>query len=131
MCAWRSAAWFRKAELRRFLTFLVVGSVNTLVGYGFFAGLILLGLPTAAAAIVGTILAVLFNFLSTGTVVFRNRTGRALPRFIAVYAVQMGLNVAALHALESVGVQPLMAGALLLPPLAVFTYWAMRRFVFN
>lgn len=125
------AAWLRAGELRRFLTFLVIGGLNTLVGYGIFAALILAGLPTPAAVILGTILGVLFNFLSTGGVVFRNRAGRLLPRFLAVYAVQMGLNVAALTALERAGLHPLIAGALVLPPLVVFTYLSMRRFVFN
>jgi putative flippase GtrA len=119
------------AELRRFLTFLLVGGLNAAVGYGIFATLILLGLPTPAAVILGTIIAVLFNFLSTGTLVFRSSTPGLLPRFLAVYAVQMGLNVASMEALERVGLHPLVAGALLLPPLAIFTYLAMRRFVYS
>ena len=122
--------WWRDPEFRRFLIFLIVGGVNTLVGYGIFAALILLGLPTAAAVVLGTVLGVLFNFLSTGSVVFRNSAGNLLPRFLAVYAVQMGLNLVALTALERAGIHPLVGGALLLPPLAIFSYIAMRRFVF-
>lgn len=125
------AAWLRDPEFRRFFKFLVVGGLNTLVGYGLFAALILLGLPTAAAAIVGTVLGLLFNFVSTGGVVFKNRAGRLLPRFVAVYVVQIGINVAALHALETAGLHPLIAGALVLPPLAIFTYFMLRRFVFR
>jgi putative flippase GtrA len=125
------AAWLRDPELRRFATFLVVGGLNTLVGYAIFAALILMGLSTAVAAIVGTILGVLFNFFSTGGVVFKNQAARLLPRFIAVYVVQMALNVAALRALESAGLHALVAGALVLPPLAVFTYFALRHFVFR
>jgi putative flippase GtrA len=119
------------AELRRFLRFLAVGGLNALVGYAIFAALILLGLPSPAAVVLGTVLGVLFNFLSTGTLVFRDRTAGRLPRFLAVYAAQMGLNIAALKALERAGLHPLLAGALLLPPLAVFTYLAMRRFVYS
>jgi putative flippase GtrA len=119
------------AEARRFLTFLVVGGINTLVGYSIYAALILLGVPTAAAAIIGTILSVLFNFVSTGGVVFKNQAARLLPRFVAVYIVQMGLNVAALHVLVRAGLHPLVAGAVVLPPLAVYTYFALRRFVFR
>lgn len=124
-------AWLRDPELRRFAAFLIVGGVNTLVGYGLFAALILLGLPTPAAAILGTILGLLFNFLSTGGLVFKKRSGQLLPRFIGVYVVQMGLNVAALRALEGAGLHPLVAGALVLPPLAIFTYFALKRFVFR
>jgi putative flippase GtrA len=125
------SAWLRGGEARRFMAFLAVGGLNTLIGYAIFAALILLGLPTAAAAIVGTILGVLFNFFSTGGIVFKNRAARLLPRFVGVYVVQMALNVAALHALETEGLHALVAGALVLPPLAVFTYFALRRFVFR
>lgn len=125
------AEWLRNGELRRFLTFLAVGGLNTLVGYAIFAGLILLGVFVPAAVVISTILGILFNFLSTGRLVFGSRRGSLLPRFIAVYAVQMGLNIGAINALERVGVGPLVAGALVLPPLAIFTYLAMRRFVFT
>jgi putative flippase GtrA len=87
--------------------------------------------PTPAAVILGTILGLLFNFLSTGGVVFKNRAARLLPRFVAVYVVQMGLSVTALHLLERAGMHPLVAGAFILPPLAVFTYFALRHFVFR
>ncbi|HEX8534124.1 MAG TPA: GtrA family protein [Allosphingosinicella sp.] len=122
--------WLHNAELRRFVRFLFVGGLNTLVGYAIFAALILIGLSVTAAVIVGTVLGVLFNFVSTGRIVFGSKAGRLLPRFIAVYVVQMGLSIAALHALERAGIEPLIAGALVLPLLAVFTYFAMRRFVF-
>ena len=125
------AAWLRKPELRRFIRFLFVGGLNTLVGYLIFAALIMIGLPTTAAVVTGTILGVLFNFFSTGAVVFRNASGRLLPRFLAVYAVQMGLNIGAMTGLEEAGVHPLIGGAIVLPPLAVFTYFAMRKFVFS
>jgi putative flippase GtrA len=113
------------------MKFLIVGGINTLFGYGLFAALILLGLPTPLAVVVGTILGLLFNFISTGGIVFKNRASRLLPRFIAVYVVQMGISVAALHVLETGGFHPLVAGALVLPPLAIFTYLALRRFVFR
>jgi putative flippase GtrA len=125
------AVWLGNPELRRFATFLVVGGLNTLIGYAIFAGLILVGLSTAPAVVLGTVLGVLFNFVSTGGVVFRNRAARLLPRFVAVYAVQMGLNITAIEGLAQLGAGPLVAGAITLPPLAVFTYFAMKRFVFN
>jgi putative flippase GtrA len=125
------SAWLGNPELRRFATFLVVGGLNTLVGYAIYAALILLGLPSPAAVVLGTIFGVLFNFFSTGRVVFKTLSGKLLPRFLGVYAVQMGLNIAAITLLERFGVGPLLAGALVLPPLAIFSYLAMRRFVFS
>lgn len=122
--------WWRDPEFRRFIRFLVVGGLNTLVGYLIYATLILIGLPTPAAIVLATILGVLFNYLSTGGIVFRDRTGR-LWRFAAVYVVQMGLNIAAVTALERAGLHPLVAGFFVLPVLVVFTFLAMRRFVFS
>jgi len=123
-------AWPGDPEFKRFVMFLIVGGLNTLVGYGIYASLILIGLPAAAAIVVGTVLGVLFNYFSTGGIVFRGRAGR-LPRFIAVYAVQMGLNVAGVTALQRAGFNPLIAGFFVLPFLVVFTFLAMRRFVFS
>ena len=124
-------AWLRDPEVRRFVTFLAVGGVNTVVGYGIFAVLILFGLSPSEAVIVGTVLGVLFNFASTGSLVFKSRAGWRLPRFVAVYCVQAALGIAGLHLLAGAGVPTLVAGAVMLPLLAVFTYFAMRRFVYS
>lgn len=123
--------WWRDPEFWRFVRFLAVGGLNTAVGYLIFTALILLGLPTTAAIVTGTVLGVLFNYFSTGGLVFRDRAGGRLPRFVAVYLVQMGINIAAMSALEHAGLHPLVAGAMVLPWLAVFTFLAMRWFVFR
>jgi putative flippase GtrA len=124
------SAWLRDPEFRRFIRFLFVGGLNTMVGYLIFAALILIGLPTPAAIVLATVLGVLFNYLSTGGIVFSDRSGR-LWRFVAVYVVQTGLNIAGVTALERAGVHPLIGGFVVLPFLVVFTFLAMRRFVFT
>jgi putative flippase GtrA len=121
---------FRDPEVRRFIRFLVVGGLNTLVGYLIFAALILIGVPTPAAIVLATVLGVLFNYLSTGAIVFRDRAGR-LWRFAAVYCVQMALNIAGVTFLERAGLHPLIGGFVVLPVLVVLTFLAMRRFVFT
>jgi putative flippase GtrA len=118
-------------ELRRFAAFLVVGLLNTVVGYLLFALLSLAGLAPTKAVIGATILGALFNFQSIGRLVFGQGGRRLLPRFLAVYAGQCALNILALRALATIGLPPLVAEALVLPPLAVLTYLAMRQFVFG
>lgn len=125
------SGWLQNADVRRFITFLLVGGLNTVVGYAIFAALILLGLSTPAAVVLGTTLSVVFNFYSTGGLVFRNRSGNLLPRFVGVYVVQMGLGVVLLTALERAGLHPLVGALVAMPLLAVFTYLAMRRFVYS
>jgi putative flippase GtrA len=118
-------------ELSRFVRFLLVGGLNTVVGYSLFAGFILLGANSLAALTGATVLGILFNFASTGRLVFGGGNARLLPPFLAVYGAQFLLNWAALNMLERAGLSPLLAQLLLLPPLAVATFLMMRRFVFR
>jgi putative flippase GtrA len=125
------AALLRQPEGRRFFVFLLVGGLNTAVGYGLFAAFIFLGADTSLALAAATILGVLFNFKSIGRLVFESGNVRLLPRFVGIYAVQFGINLAALKALESTGASPLLAQLLILPPLAVASFIMMRHFVFR
>jgi putative flippase GtrA len=120
----------RKAEVRRLFAFFVVGGINMLVGYALFAAFILVGLGTTLALLCATVIGVLFNYRTTGKLVFRS--DRAVFRlFIIVYIAQFATNWLALKALAAAGVGPLPAQLIVLLPLAVATYAAMRSWVFN
>ena len=54
----------------RFVRFLLVDVINTLFGYFSFATLIIIGLDYKLAALLATIQGVLFNFQTTGRLVF-------------------------------------------------------------
>jgi putative flippase GtrA len=120
----------RASEAGRFLLFLAVGGLNTLVGYVFFLALHALGLPPTPAVVGATILGVAFNYLSTGRIVFASGGVNRLPRFLAVYAVQCAANLLMLHALLALGLSVLFAEAIVMAVLAVATYVAMKKFVF-
>ena len=115
----------------RFLRFLAVGVVNTLVGYILFAALIALGAPPLSAVMAATALGALFNFGSIGHLVFRNTDIALLPRFLGVYAGQCAVNSGLLMMLGVLGLGPLLAQLLLVPWLAVGTYLAMRYLVYR
>lgn len=120
----------RSSETGRFLLFLAVGGMNTLVGYGFFVAFHLLGLSPTLSIICATVLGVVFNFLSTGRIVFASQQINPLPRFLGVYVVQCTANVLMLNALIDAGVTILLAEAIVMAVLAVATYFAMKKFVF-
>lgn len=113
---------------RRFISFLFAGGVNTLFGYAVFSALVLLGLIPHVALIGSTVAGVLFNFLTTSAV-FQSRDPRLLPRFLAVYAAMLGLNMILLEIAMRAGLGPLLAQAIVLP-IFTLTFLAMRRFVF-
>lgn len=125
-----AASLHDRPELAQFVRFLAVGVLNTAFGYLIFAALTLIGVSPGAAVVGGTILGVLFNFQSTGRLVFGASGGRLLPRFAAVYAVQALADIGLLHLALAHGVPVLIAQAVLLPPLVVITFFVMRRYVF-
>lgn len=113
------------------MLFLVVGGLNTLVGYSLFAIFILVGVSTAVALGAATVLGVLFNFFSFDRMVFRSGEVRRLPRFILFYCVQFVVNLALLRGLGQLGLGPILAQMLILPILSVASFLAMRRLVFQ
>jgi putative flippase GtrA len=118
-------------ELRRFIRFLAVGVLNTVIGYACYAGFILLKSPLWLAVAGSTILGVFFNFMSYGNLVFGGAEGRILPRFILFYLALGCVNFMLLRSLIWVGIPALPSQALLLPILVATAYFGMRRFVFG
>ncbi|MBC1196654.1 GtrA family protein [Microcystis aeruginosa BLCCF158] len=121
----------------RFVRFLLVGVINTLFGYFSFATLILIGLDYKLAALLATILGVLFNFQTTGRLVFGSKNNKLIFRFVLVYVVTFLLNVEVLRIVDAIDIgieqktKMLIAGAILLLPMAVISFILMKLFVFR
>jgi putative flippase GtrA len=118
-------------ETRRFVRFLLVGLLNTAVGYSIFAALTLSGLGIVPATLGATVMGALFNFKSIGSLVFGSTRAKLLPRFLAVYVLQCGANIGALSVFQAAGVSLLIAEAIILPVLAVAGFLLMRHWVFH
>lgn len=114
----------------RFIRFLVVGVLNTVFGYTVFAVFILLGLHYAVAALLSTICGVLFNFQTTGRLVFGSRDNSLLVRFFGVYAITYMLGVLYLRVSTAYQWNILIAAAVMMPPMAILSYTLNRLFVF-
>ncbi|MCC3245814.1 GtrA family protein [Methylocystis sp. WRRC1] len=115
----------------RFARFLVVGVINTIFGYGVFFILLRMGLAPTAALAVSTSLGVLFNFLTTGRIVFANSDATRLWRFVAVYGLVFIFNAACLEGALAIGAGAALAQALLLAPCVALSYFLNRTLVFN
>jgi len=115
----------------QFSRFLMIGCLNTAVGYGLFAAFISLGLPSALALLIATVIGVLFNYWSTGRLVFARRTSSRLWLFVLCYAVIYVVNTAALLGLERMSVPVLLAQALLSPPIVGLAFLLNKYFVFS
>lgn len=121
----------RTETIRLLLRFLAVGVLNTLFGYGFFALFVFAGVHYALALLLATIVGVLFNFKSTGALVFKSHDNKLIFRFVAVYAVLYGVNVTLLKLLLLVGTGPYFGGGVLIVPMALLAFILNKRFVFK
>lgn len=119
-----AALWDRLPPVaRRFGKFLVVGVVNTLVGYLLYAFfLMIVGLQPHLALTVSFWLGVLWNYFSTARFVFGSRGFWRLPGYVACYLAVYLINLAALRRALEAGWHPLLAQAVLTPLAAVLTF---------
>jgi putative flippase GtrA len=125
---------FVQAALRgdiRLVRFLLVGGLNTLFGYGVFALMLWFGLHYSASSAIATVMGILFNFKSTGRLVFKSSGNSRIARFILVYIIVYGVNVASLALLLRVGIGAYAGGLLLILPLALLAYSLNANFVFR
>jgi putative flippase GtrA len=122
---------FRDLLQSKFLRFLFVAGLNTLVGYGIFAVLVLAGLHYSVAGAISTILGVLFNFKSYGLLVFNSHDNWKIFRFVAVYAVTYSVNLGLLWLAERNGISVLLAAAVTLLPMAFFSFLLNRALVYG
>jgi putative flippase GtrA len=125
-----AAAALSRVPGRRFVTYLLVGGLNTVFGYGAFAVLFVAGLHYAAAAALATVLGVLFNFQTTGRIVFKSRDPSLLFRFVGVYGVMYVVNVGALRLLQGKA-EVLLVQACLVLPMAALSFVLHQRFTFG
>jgi putative flippase GtrA len=114
-----------------FFRFVMVGLLNTLVGYGFFALFIGLHADYKMAILLATILGALFNFKSTGQIVFDNRKNRLIFKFVFVYGIVYVANLYAVKVLLIQGVNVLFSQALALPLVVVLSFFLQKKFVFR
>lgn len=121
----------RKIWSVRFFRFLFVGGLNTLFGYLIYSILILLNVHYAIASFISTIIGILFNFFTTGKIVFQNSDLKLLIRFFGVYGVTYLVNLFFLKIFNSNSINMLIAGAVMVVPMAILSYSLNKRFVFK
>ena len=116
---------------RQFMTFILVGILNTMFGYAVYAFFIFLHLHYSLAVLLATIIGVLFNFKTIGHFVFKNASNALLYRFVGVYAITYLLNVAGLKGCDLYHINMYLAGFIVAGPVAVVAFVLQRTFVFR
>lgn len=116
----------------QFIKFLFVGGLNTLFGYSVFAFCTFVGFHYTLSTLIATILGILFNFKTTGYIVFKNANNNLLFKFLIVYGFVYLLTISALKLFCLAGSDNMYINyALLLLPNAIISFVLMKKFVFN
>lgn len=89
------------------------------------------GLHYSLALLVATVVGVLFNFKSTGALVFGSHDNRLIFRFIGCYAIVYLANITGIKVFSNHGLAPYISGAILIVPMAALAFLLNKRFVFN
>ncbi len=114
-----------------FLKFILVGIINTLFGYCFWAFLIFIKVHYALAVVISTIAGILFNFKTTGTIVFHNKNNKLLLKFVLIYLIIMLLNIIGLKVSQISGYNLYVAGFVLTGFMAVISFLLQKYYVFR
>ena len=116
---------------RQFVRFLLAGAANTAFGLAVYSLAVHFALAIWAALLAGILAGLAFNFVTLGGYAFRDLSIQRLPRFVCCYAATYLLNLGALHLLRSVIADLIVCQVILTPPMAVFSYLCLSRFVFR
>jgi len=122
-------AWINK----RITKFLGVGVLNTLFGYGIYAGLVFIEIPLLAALFVATVLGVIFNYFSFGRMVFKAKgEWFVFGKFIVAYTVVYLINAVLLSILTEGGyLNAYFAQAVCILPSVLISWLMMNHWVYR
>lgn len=111
----RMTAQHERDAASTLLRFLAVGVVNTAVGYGIYALVVLAGAPPQLALILQFVLGALWNFQMHARLVFAVQGWSRLPAYIGAYMLIYAGNALALRLVMAQGAGALLAQLLILP----------------
>lgn len=116
---------------KSFIKFILVGILNTVFGYSVFALFNFLGFHYSMSTLLSTVIGILFNFKTTGCLVFNNNNNRLLFRFIMVYCITYFFTVLVLTVLSKLNLNNMYINyAVVLPVNALLSYYLMKKIVF-
>lgn len=115
----------------RFLRFLVVGGLNTALNYGVYALLLFVGLGYVLAVTFSFIIGLIINFKTNARFVFDDKSNRRFLLYVLTWLALYFANVQAIGWLVRSGVNSYLAGAVMVPPIAIAAFLAFKYVVFR
>lgn len=115
----------------RSVRFLLVGGINTLLGFGLYVIFLFLGLSYEFAYLFGLVVSVIFGFFAQSCFVFGIRNKYLILRFVLAWILMYFLNVFATEQLILSGFSAYDSGAIIVMPGAAISYLLQKLYVFR
>jgi putative flippase GtrA len=114
-----------------FIKFIVVGGINTVFGYGIYWGLLQLDFHFAIATFFSTVLGTIFNFFTTGRLVFKSKNKGSFYKFIFVYGFLYLISTGGIAFIHNFDISYEIAGLIIIIPRAVIAFLLNKNWVFR
>ncbi len=122
-------------KYKQFILFCFVGGMNSLISYGVYALLVVLGMYYTAANLLGDIAGGVNSYLWNSRWVFRNaerRTSRSLPRFVVTFVLFCVLSYLLMWLLvDFFGIPKLLAKIVALPITTLVNFFMNKLWAFK
>ena len=113
------------------LRFLIVGGFNTLTCYAVYAVLVRLGIPFALANLMALLFGICLSFTLQRRFVFESRDPGRCWRCVASWGAIYAVQTACIALLVRRGMDPVLAGLIVLPATTVASYLIQKLLVFR
>ncbi len=80
-------------KMNNFILYLFIGAINTTFGYLIFLLLTFVGLHYTITLFISTLIGIVFNFFTTGRIVFKNSDNRLIFQFFLIYSIIYLINI--------------------------------------
>jgi len=127
--------WLKKLEnfviKKQITSFILVGILNTLVGYTLYVIFIYIGFDYTLSVLFATILGVLFNFKTIGKFVFKNSNNTKILKFFLVYGIVFIVNVSVIKLFKLYNFNDYISGLIAIFPASIVSFVLNKYYVFK
>lgn len=116
---------------KKFIKFIFVGMLNTLFGYLIFALFLFTGIHYSISVVLATVIGILFNFKTTGIIVFKSHDNGLLFKFILNYCITMLISIVLLYLAERLNLNLYIASFAVTVCMAVLSFCILKYYVFK
>lgn len=116
---------------KQIFNFILVGILNTLVGYTLYVLFIYLGFEYIISVLFATILGVIFNYKTIGKFVFDEKSKNSVLKFIFVYIIVFIVNISVIKIFKIYGFNDYISGFFAIIPASIVSFLLNKFYVFK